>query len=90
MMAARESRGAGLAAVGALGVSRILGILTMSALRSGVSLGLALSGGVTLYVAASDLIPEVNKKTGLRIALSVAAGVGLVVMLRMIFFNSKP
>lgn len=86
MMAARKSRGAGMAAVVALGVSRMIGILAMAALASRVNFGLALSGGVTLYVAASDLIPEVSREPGLRIALTVAAGVGLVVLLRFLFF----
>ncbi|MGH9344062.1 MAG: ZIP family metal transporter [Terriglobia bacterium] len=86
MMAARKSRSAGLAAVTALGVSRILGILAMAAFASRVKYGLALSGGVTIYVAASDLIPEVNHKPGLRIALTVAAGIALVILLRFVFF----
>ncbi|MGH9353317.1 MAG: ZIP family metal transporter [Terriglobia bacterium] len=87
MMAARKSRAAGLAAVTALGVSRILGILAMAAFASGVKYGLALSGGVTIYVAASDLIPEVNQKPGLRVALTVAAGIVLVILLRFVFFS---
>jgi len=33
-------------------------------LPPGVSFGLPLSAGVTIYVAASDLIPEVNKELG--------------------------
>jgi zinc transporter ZupT len=40
---------------------------------------LPLSAGVTLYVAASDLIPEVNKRQGgVRISLMVFAGVALL------------
>jgi ZIP family zinc transporter/zinc and cadmium transporter len=50
-----------------------------------VSYGLALSAGATLYVAASDLIPEVNKLRGPRIALTVAAGVGLVFLMQLLF-----
>ncbi|MGH9404540.1 MAG: ZIP family metal transporter [Terriglobia bacterium] len=85
MLAARKSRAAGLLAVTALGISRLAGIAVMAALRSRVEYGLALSAGVTLYVAASDLIPEVNRRPGLRIALAVAAGVVLVVALRLAF-----
>ncbi len=87
MLAAQKSRRAGLWAVTALGVSRILGILAMALARRWISFGLALSAGVTLYVAASDLIPEVNKMPGLRIALTVASGVALVVLLRIFFFG---
>jgi ZIP family zinc transporter/zinc and cadmium transporter len=52
-----------------------------------VNYGLAISAGVTLYVAASDLIPEVSKNPGPRIALTVAAGVTLVILLRLLFFG---
>jgi zinc and cadmium transporter len=86
MSAAGKSRSAGLWAVTALAMSRILGILAMALTRRFVGYGLALSGGVTLYVAASDLIPEVNKMRSLRIALSVAAGVSMVIVLRWLFF----
>lgn len=86
MMAASKSRLSGMMAVGALGVSRIVGVLVMVAFGGRVGYGLAVSGGVTLYVAASDLIPEVNRMPGLRVALTVALGVLLVVVLRLVFF----
>lgn len=86
MVAAQKTRNAGLWAATTLGVSRLLGILAMALAHSFVSYGLALSAGVTLYVAASDLIPEVNKNPGPKIALTVAAGVGLVILLRFLFF----
>lgn len=86
MVAARKKRASGLAAAGALGVSRIIGILAMAAFAERVQYGLALSGGVTLYVAASDLIPEVNKRHGVKVAAVVAAGVALVVVIRLVFF----
>ncbi len=86
MLAAKEDRLRGLSAVAALGVSRIAGILAMGVAHRQVSYGLAISGGVTLYVAASDLIPEVNKMSGLRIALTVGLGVLLMILLRLLFF----
>ncbi len=86
MVAARRGRPAALWAATSLGISRILGILVMVLARRWVSYGLALSAGVTLYVAASDLIPEVNKKPDPRIALTVALGVGAVIVLRLLFF----
>ncbi len=87
MSTAGKGRKAGLWAVAALGFSRIAGILAMSLARHFAHYGLALSAGVTLYVAASDLIPEVNKTPGPKIALTVAAGVALVVLLRFLFFG---
>ena len=85
MTVARKRRSAGLWAVTALAVSRMVGILAMASVHRLVSVGLALSGGVTLYVAASDLIPEVNKMHGVRAALAVAGGVALVIVLRLLF-----
>ncbi len=87
MAAAKKSRKAALCAVTALGVSRLLGILAMAWARQWVSQGLALSAGVTLYVAASDLIPEVNKMRGLSVALTVGAGVALVLLMRLLFLG---
>jgi hypothetical protein len=37
-------------------------------------------------VAASDLIPEVNKTAGPKYALTVALGVAMVLVLRYLFF----
>ncbi|HTU00920.1 MAG TPA: hypothetical protein VMG58_03855, partial [Candidatus Sulfotelmatobacter sp.] len=56
MAAAQKSRAAGLGAAATLGVSRLAGILAMTLAGHWVNEGLAISGGVTLYVAASDLI----------------------------------
>ena len=50
-----------------------------------VSVGLPISAGVTLYVAASDLIPEVNKEPGVGMAFVVFAGVALLFVLDRIF-----
>lgn len=85
MVTAGKGRRTGMKAAGALGVSRILGILSMGFASHWAALGLALSAGATLYVAASDLIPEVNKKPGITFALTVGAGVALVVLLKTFF-----
>jgi ZIP family zinc transporter/zinc and cadmium transporter len=50
-----------------------------------VSAGLPLAAGVTIYVAASDLIPEVNKEPGVKMALVVFLGVGLMFLLDHFF-----
>jgi len=42
---------------------------------------LPLSAGVTIYVAASDLMPEVNREPGVKMALVVFLGVGLLFLL---------
>jgi len=85
MVTAGKGRRSGLKAAGALGISRIVGILAMGLVGQWAAFGLVLSAGATLYVAASDLIPEVNKKPGIKIALTVGAGVAMVVLLKMFF-----
>ncbi|MEJ2010312.1 MAG: ZIP family metal transporter [Acidobacteriota bacterium] len=85
MVTAGKGRRSGMNAAGWLGVSRMLGIMTMGLAHEWVALGLALSAGATLYVAASDLIPEVNKKKGIKIALTVGAGVAMVILLKTLF-----
>ncbi len=87
MVAARRSNRAGMAAAGVLGISRIFGVLGMALAHRWVEYGLAISAGVTLYVAASDLIPEVNKTRSPKYALTVALGVVLVLVARYLFFN---
>jgi len=61
-------------------------VLGMALAHRWASYGLAISAGVTLYVAASDLIPEVNKTAGPKYALTVALGVAMVLVLRYLFF----
>jgi zinc transporter ZupT len=87
MVTAGKGRRAALGAAGALGISRIAGILAMVLAHRWASYGLALSSGVTLYVAASDLIPEVNKMGSVRFTLAVGAGVALVLLLHLIFIH---
>jgi zinc and cadmium transporter len=53
----------------------------MALFKHQVSYGLPLAAGVTIYVAASDLIPEVNREPGARMALVVFLGVGLMFLL---------
>jgi len=48
-----------------------------------VPYALPLSTGVTLYVAASDLIPEVNVERGIAMALVVFLGVALFYVTEM-------
>jgi len=77
MIAAGVNRGGALASALAVGLASVVGVLAAQALASHVGPALALSTGVTLYVAASDLVPEVNKEEGMTMALLVFAGVAL-------------
>jgi len=81
MLASGQSRRIAWAASALLGGATFAGVLTMALLRREVALGLPLSAGVTIYVAASDLIPEVNREPGVKMALVVFLGVGLMFLL---------
>jgi zinc and cadmium transporter len=85
MLASGQSRGRAWGASVLLGAATFAGVLTMAVFRREVSSGLPLSAGVTIYVAASDLIPEVNREPGAGIALTVFLGVGLLFLLDSFF-----
>ena len=57
----------------------------MFLLRGAVADALPLSAGVTLYVAASDLIPEVNREPGMGMAVLVFVGVAILLALKTLF-----
>jgi zinc and cadmium transporter len=75
MLASGNSAAGAIVAVALLGASTVLGVLLTAWVEPLAAHGLALSAGVTLYVAASNLIPEVQKEHGLRYAGSVFIGV---------------
>jgi ZIP family zinc transporter/zinc and cadmium transporter len=50
-----------------------------------VGAGLPLAAGVTIYVAASDLIPEVNKEPAMKMALLVFVGAAVFFLLDHLF-----
>jgi ZIP family zinc transporter/zinc and cadmium transporter len=78
VLASGRSRLAALAAGAALGVFTVLGaVLTTFLAEAHLGIALALSAGVTIYVAASDLIPEVNREGGAALAWTVFAGLAL-------------
>ena len=65
----------------ALGALTVLGAWVTSFLaETHVSYALALSAGVTVYVAASDLIPEVNREGGPALAWTVFGGLVFFVL----------
>jgi zinc transporter ZupT len=77
VLAARGTRRQALLAAGAVGIATVVGGFAIFGVANLVGPALALSAGVTLYVAASDLVPEVNREGGTAIALTVFAGVVL-------------
>ena len=81
MLASGRSRQLAWAASVLLGGATFAGVLTMAAFRTQVGVGLPLSGGVTIYVAASDLMPEVNREPGGKMAFVVLLGVAVFFVL---------
>jgi zinc and cadmium transporter len=85
MLASGRSRTAAWGASAVLGLATFAGVLTMAALRHSVGFGLPVSAGVTIYVAASDLMPEVNQERSPAMALLVFVGVGCMFVLDRVF-----
>ena len=85
MLASGLSKGKSWFASVMLGLATIAGVLTMAVGRHAVSYGLPVAAGVTIYVAASDLIPEVNREPGVGMAFVVFAGVALLFLLDHLF-----
>src|ERR1700739_2148867 len=72
-------------AAGLLGIATLLGVVLTSALQGQLKYALPVSGGVTLYVAASDLLPEVNREPNWRMALLVFVGVVSLLIMQALF-----
>ena len=85
LLASGRSRGIAWGSSVLLGVSTLAGVPAMPALQLFLGIGLSLSTGVTTYLAASDLIPEVNKEPGVKMALPVFLDVGLMCGLDQLF-----
>lgn len=85
MLASGRSRLKSWGASAMLGGATFAGVLIMTMTRHAVSFGLPISAGVTIYVAASDIMPEVNKEPGVRMALLVFVGVALLFVFDRLF-----
>ena len=74
MVAGGRSRAHGVGAAAVLGGATVLGVLLTKQIQPLAQHGLALSAGVTLYVAASNLVPEFQAKRGWLSALAFGGG----------------
>jgi len=84
MMASGRSRTAAFYSAVALAAATVAGVLVIELVPGWLGVGLPVSAGVALYVAATDLVPEVNREPGIRMALVFFAGVGAFLLLRML------
>jgi zinc transporter ZupT len=86
VMLASGKRAGGMALSSAvvLAAATLLGVLVIGLIPGLVRYGLPVSAGVALYVAATDLVPEVNREPGIRMALVFFAGVAGFLLLRIL------
>lgn len=94
ILAAGKGRREVLIGTSLVGLTTILGVLLFYFIGTNigftVSYALPLASGVTLYVAASDLIPEVNHHGGKNplVSLSVFAGVVIFFLLHFVLHSA--
>ncbi len=81
-LAAGATRARALSAGASLGVSTLAGALLTEEIAPLRGYGLALAAGVSIYVAASNLVPEFQAKRGWRLSLSFFAGCALYLVAR--------
>ncbi len=74
MMAGGRSGGQAIGAAALLGVATLAGVVLTDHIPFLVHHGLALSAGVTIYVAASNLVPEFQGKPGWKLPGAFFAG----------------
>jgi zinc transporter ZupT len=89
MLAAGKGRAAVLAATSLIGLTTLAGVVLFyllgPAIGFSVAYALPIASGVTLYVAASDLIPEVNHHGGRNPLVSLAVFVGVALFFAVHF-----
>jgi zinc and cadmium transporter len=82
VLASGQGRKSALRAAAALGGATLAGVALTSLMQAQLQYALPLAGGVTLYVAGTDLLPEVNREPNWRMALLVFAGVATMLILQ--------
>ncbi len=83
-LAVGRSGGQAVAAAGLLGLATLAGVVLTDRLGVLARHGLALSAGVTIYVAASNLVPEFQGKPGWKLPAAFFAGVGVFYVTKLI------
>src|SRR5437660_2151943 len=83
-LAVGRTRGQAVGAAGLLGIATLAGVLVTDPASYMVHHGLALSAGVTIYVAASNLVPEFQGKPGWRLPAAFFAGAGVFFFTKLI------
>lgn len=82
MLASGQSRSRALASGAILGMATIVGALVTGAVAPLARHGLALAAGATLYVAASNLVPEIQAGRHARTTIAFLGGAVALLLLR--------
>jgi len=82
VLASGQGKASALRAAAALGVATLAGVALTSLFREQLRYALPLAGGVTVYVAATDLLPEVNRRPDWKAAVLVFLGVAILLILK--------
>lgn len=77
MMSAGKTGRAALNATLLIAIATFAGIICVLLIERALIVALPLSAGATLYIATSDLIPEINREGGRKAPLFIFAGVAL-------------
>jgi ZIP family zinc transporter/zinc and cadmium transporter len=85
MLASGKGKRNALLAAGLLGAATVVGVLLTSLFQGQLKYALPLSGGVTAYVAATDLLPEVNREPNWKMAALVFVGVASLLIMQRLF-----
>lgn len=90
MLAGGQGSRRALAAAAGLGAATVLGVLLTDIAAPLAAHGLALSAGVTLYVAASNLVPEFQAKRGWATAVAFFGGAAAFLVTRVLLSGWLP
>ena len=84
MLAGGRSRSQAVGAATLLGAATVVGVVLTDSLGALAQHGLAISGGVTLYVAASNLVPEFQAKRSWLLAASFFGGAAALYLTKVL------
>lgn len=84
MLASGRSARTALSAASTLGAATVAGVAMIHFFPGLAAVGLPLSAGVALYVAATDLLPEVNRAHGMQYRILFFVGVGAFLLARFL------
>jgi len=86
-LAVGRTGGQAVGAAALLGLATLAGVVVTDSVGVLARHGLAVAAGVTIYVAASNLVPEFQGKRGWRLPAAFFAGAGVFVVTKLVLDN---